>query len=190
MSDSVLEQALRRDDDTVTRHENIKVLNKNLENLVTVCERHPANVPALIQEYEGKIQQDIFLLTEIRKRLWEQRFEKQAYFTTFRQMKLLIQEGADMHNKLLEYRYDIRKSLTTQVSDDTRRFNSGRSSPLSMKLKKGAKLRGGLEITNGSGFEERGLVNKQMSWEEIWASISMRTGITEPEIFFQRLKNG
>jgi hypothetical protein len=28
-----------------------------------------------------------------------------------------------------------------------------------------------------------------MTWEEVWAMISIRTGIMEPEVFFQRIKN-
>ena len=190
MYDGAHESVQKREAESAQKFDAARVLNRNLQNLVLVCERHPANVPALIQEYENKLQQDIFLLREIKKRLWEQRFERQAFFSTFRQMKTLIQEGADMHTKLLEYRYDVRKSLTQQHVEDTKRFNAGRTSPTSGKLHRSGKTRKNETIASENSVEERALVSKQHSWEEIWASISMRTGITEPEIFFQRMNNG
>jgi hypothetical protein len=29
-----------------------------------------------------------------------------------------------------------------------------------------------------------------MSWEDTWSLVSARTGLIEPDIFFQRLNNG
>jgi hypothetical protein len=56
----------------------MKVLHKNLDNLLTLCQRHPANIPALVIEIEWKLSQDNYLLTTIRDKLWEHRLEKQV----------------------------------------------------------------------------------------------------------------
>ena len=75
------------------------MLHRNLTALYTMCVRHPANVPALIAEIDAKLEQDIYLISEIRSRLWEQKFEKQSHNENFKHLKGLIQEGADMHNR-------------------------------------------------------------------------------------------
>ena len=87
-----------------------------------MCHRHPANIPALITEIEWKLEQDNFLVTAIRDRLWEHMLEKQTYIDTFKHLKALIKEGAETHNKLLEYRYGVKKTLAHQSVEDQRKL--------------------------------------------------------------------
>jgi hypothetical protein len=93
-----------------------------LDNLLTLCQRHPANIPALITEMEWKLEQDNYLITAIKDRLFEHVLEKQAYFDTFKHMKNLIKTGTITHNKLLEYRYNTKKSLVNQGIDDEKKL--------------------------------------------------------------------
>ena len=92
------------------------------ENLLTLCNRHPANIPALITEIEWKLAQDKYLVKTIRDKLWEHRLEKQTYLETFKRLKSLIKEGAESHNKLLEHRYSVKKSLANQGFEDQRKL--------------------------------------------------------------------
>jgi hypothetical protein len=92
------------------------------ESLLTLCNRHPANIPALITEIEWKLEQDTYLVSCIQDKLWEHAMEKQTYLDTFKHLKSLIKEGAESHNKLLEYRYSVKKSLATQGIEDQKKL--------------------------------------------------------------------
>ena len=48
--------------------------------------------------------------------------EKQTYLDTFKHLKSLIKEGAESHNKLLEYRYSVKKSLAHQGIEDQKKL--------------------------------------------------------------------
>ena len=93
---------------------------RNIRNLTPYFNRHPANVPALITELQMKVEQDTYLLAEIKKRLWEQKFERQTHQINFRLLKNLVAEAVMMHNKLLEHKYEYKKALTTQAVEEER----------------------------------------------------------------------
>ena len=67
-----------------------------------------------------KVEQDTYLLAEIKKRLWEQKFERQTHQINFRLLKNLVAEAVMMHNKLLEHKYEYKKALTTQAVEEER----------------------------------------------------------------------
>ena len=89
---------------------------------MTLCKRHPANIPALIAEIEWKLEQDEFLLENIRNKLREHSLEKQSCADAFKHLKSLIKEGVESHNKLLEHRYSVKKSLMYQSIEDEKKF--------------------------------------------------------------------
>jgi len=196
--DDDLEAAIKREQEGAKKLEKCKQYNKNLHQLVLMCDRHPANVPALIIELQNKIELDAYLLSEIKKRLWEQKFERQTATNTFTSMKNLVADAVEMHNKLLEYRYSLRKDLTQQAIEDEKLLEMREQ----LRLKKNKKL---LETSNsvtslpgnnGKDKKDNNHPNaqekeqvKKMTWEETWSLIVSRTGILEPEAFFQRLNN-
>jgi len=195
--DSALTNMINREADSSKKFGNASDKNRNLKKLWLLCERHPANVPALIQEVETKLDQDKFLVKEIRNRLWEQKFERQTHNSCFKQMRKLAKDGAQMHTELLDYRLEMKRSLMEQQAEDQRRNNESR----------GAKTAGASGVRNGSGHFVLGNKSKTDAsddptlvvgdseearaarWENTWATITSRTGITEPEIFFQRYNN-
>ena len=122
--------------------------------MLTLCNRHPANIPALITEIEWKLEQDNYLVTAIRDRLWEHMLEKQTYVDTFKHLKALIKEGADTHNKLLEYRYSVKKTLAHQSVEDQRKLLLLQNGPqIPIKSRKVELPRGAqnLELGNQEG---------------------------------------
>lgn len=188
MYDGALEAAIKREADAQVKLEKVKNYNKNLVNLHMMCERHPANVPALITELQEKAELDAYLITEIKKRLWEQRFERQAHMINFRGVKSLVQEAVHMYNKLANYRQSYASELVTQVKEDERALASGSKS-------KSRRLRSN-QNNNSTSPDKMSLTEKddqpiqqKQSWEETWSIISSRTGIIEPEAFFQRMNN-
>lgn len=164
-------------------------LRDNLKKLHLMCERHPAHSPALIVELETKLKQDIYLLTEIKKRLWEQGFEFQSHQSNFRQAKTLVQRGVDMHTQLLEYRYEMKRHIQNQTAADakalTNRSNVRSSTQNSVQGENTSFDR----IDNNIAMENN-VDGSRSSWENTWQIITSRTGITEPDIFFERLNNG
>ena len=98
-------------------------------------------------------------MTAIRDKLWKHNLEKQTYADTFRHLKALIKEGAETHNKLLEYRYSVKKTLTNQgIEDQKKLLTLQNGAPMIMKFKKVEQLtqqtRGPtqhLELTAGAG---------------------------------------
>jgi len=188
--DDSLAEATRREQEASGKYESVKLLNKNLKRLSDMCTRHPPNVPALILEVEAKINQDVFLLAEIKKRLWEQKFEHQMHTSNYRIMQFLSHKGEKMHKELIDCRIKMKIGLTIQASEDERRLASASGGRSSGKTGKQPK-----SITNGSKEEthqeeEQVVQRSEESWDEMWSIISSRTGITEPDIFFQRLSNG
>jgi uncharacterized membrane protein YgcG len=192
------------------------MLHENMKSLLLMCDRHPAHCPALVLEIEEKLKQDQLLIAEIKKRLWEQSFEKQSHNSAFRRMKLLVQEGVDMHMKLLEYRYNMKRYLQNQTLEDAKTLNlretegvggggvGGGGGRRGGKKGEGGGGKGG--EGGGGGFyknSSRSLTSNSSilalqadregssaRWDDIWQIISSRTGITDPDIFFQRLNNG
>ena len=90
--------------------------------MVTLCNRHPANIPALIAEIEWKLEQDEFLLESIREKLRQHSLEKQSCADAFKHLKSLIKEGVESHTKLLEHRYSVKKSLMYQSIEGEKKF--------------------------------------------------------------------
>ena len=89
---------------------------------MTLCNRHPANIPALITEIEWKLEQDEYLLESIRNKLRQHSLEKQTCVDAFKHLKSLIKEGVESHTKLLEHRYSVKKSLMYQSIEDEKKF--------------------------------------------------------------------
>jgi hypothetical protein len=207
--DDSLDDAIKRETEATQKLEKIRQYNKNVRQLSLMCDRHPANVPALITEIESKVDLDTFLLSEIKKRLWEQKFERQTATNTFTSMKTLVADAVEMHNKLLEYRYSLRKDLTQQAAEDERLLEereqlrlkkmSKASTPLTNSLTgslgpNGLKGPGGANAAgnnpnSSSSNSLQAQIPKKRTWEETWSLIVQRTGILEPEAFFQRLNN-
>lgn len=48
--------------------------------------------------------------------------EEHSYLDTFKHLKSLIKEGAESHNKLLEYRYSVKRSLASQGIEDQKKI--------------------------------------------------------------------
>lgn len=219
--DDDLQSAVKRDQEATVKNENVKLYNKNLSELSLMCDRYPANVPALITELTNKIELDKLIIAEIKKRLWEQKFERQRYHITFHHMKSLIKEGVEMHNKLLEYRYSLRKDLTQQAIEDEKLLTQKNSNSLNKSAtsvannskvdlsnkklsesvasasvsSKQTKVVRGLSsstkpsniISNENAAAE--IASAPLTWEDKWSLISSKTGIMEPEAFFQRMNN-
>ena len=70
------------------------------------------------------MEQDAYLLEEIKKRLWEQKFERQTHQVNFRLLKSLVAEAVEMHNKLLEHKYEYKRTLTSQAVEEERNLNN------------------------------------------------------------------
>ena len=164
----------------------VLLVNRNLEDLYMMCLRHPANVPAVITELQAKLEEDKYLIAEIKARLWEQNFEKQAHMLSFRQMKNLVKDAVLMQDKLLEFRFNARKQLVAQAAEDEKALASGldklTTSPKSRAMR--AIKKNAEKIYSITSSNE-----KTSSWEETWSLISSRTGIIEPESFFERINN-
>lgn len=189
--DDAMADAKKRDVIAAEKYESVKLGNANLKQLSVMCDRHPPNVPSLILEIERKIAQDKFLLEEIKVRLWEQKFESLMHHSNFKIMKFLSKKGEHMHNQLLECRITMKVALSQQTIEMDRQ----REARIKADKKKAAKKTnslGGSLITSSSGAEEdeNSTVQPEADWADMWAIISGRTGITEPSVFFDRLRNG
>jgi len=187
---------------------NANVEHSLLRQLDIMCTRHPPHMPALIFEVESKIEQDIYLLAEIRKRLFEQHFEQQAHKVGFKEMKDLAAKGVEMYNKLLDFRLQTKQKMQENAAADLAASEAARIAEAQKGTRKKSKKvimnnsmdmsladAGGLLLENGSSImkenenpNEVGSGGAQ-TWETTWEMISSRTGITEPEIFFQRVEN-
>ena len=188
--DDLLNETKKRDEEASTKFNSVQLLNKNLKRLAAMCDRHPANVPALILEIEAKVEQDAYIIAEIKKRLWEQKFEQQMHQMNFKIMKFLQKKGEKMHTKLLEYRVDMKMALTLQQSGDERKLlETTQARTGGAKAKRPKMLLNGT-ARPGEGKEPESGGRAVQGWEEMWSVISSRTGIVEPEIFFMRLTNG
>jgi hypothetical protein len=190
--DDAMADAVKRDAIAANKYESVQLLNKNLKLLSMMCDRHPANVPALILEVEGKIEQDRFLLAEIKKRLWEQKFEHQMHISNFKMMKFLTKKGEKMHNQLLDYRIKMKMDLKKQA-DNYDRLNKAKETRKSKKKSRKEKVSSSLDSSvseeGDPNFPSEGDSDEQ-TWDEMWSIITSRTGITEPAVFFDRLRNG
>ena len=188
--DKDLQDTIKKEEEVTKKLARVKITNQNLKNVLLMCSRHPPENPALVAEVEHKLDQDAFLLAEIKARLWEQRFERQSHLASFRKMKALVQQGVDMHTKLLEYRYGMKRYLQTCAAEDSRviqQRSQKRSSVSKSSIRSNTNHMGTVEDEAVEEFENEERIN---NWQKTWQLISARTGITDPDIFFHRLNNG
>jgi hypothetical protein len=203
--DDALTDISKREKESAKRVESVKILNKNLKCISTMCERHPASFPSAIEDLKNKCLADDYLLHEIKQRLWEQKFERQTHEIYFKQMKELVAEGMEMQRQLLQYRVTARKNIAHQAQEDEKKIKNYDNTFLQnldvMKSRRqsisttahGNRRGSSMGKNHGDAKQSSGFQlskNQPKSWEETWSIISMRTGITEPEIFFHRFNNG
>ncbi|CAM9249871.1 unnamed protein product, partial [Ectocarpus fasciculatus] len=184
--DKDLQVARERDAEGAAKLEKSLFVNRNLKNLYVMCQRHPAHSPAIVFEVEKKLEQDAYLIHEIGIRLWEQKFEMQVHQTAFRKMKKLVKSGVKIHSQLLDYRYDKKRDLTNQQTMD-----------MSLAATSREKLRTRQQRTRQKKRNQENEISAEMDaemmlkgWQEKWSIISSRTGITDPDVFFERLNFG
>jgi len=190
-NDDALANAIKREAEGAAKLEKTLLVNRNLEDLHVLCLRHPANVPALITDLQTKIEEDTYLISEIKKRLWEQRFEKQAHLLTYKNMKSLVKEAVTMQDKLLEFRYKMGNQLKQQGEDERETISAGNDGrkTLTGYTPKSKSHRIRKQLTEKEFENEAVIPGKTKAWEEMWSVISARTGIIEPEAFFDRINN-
>lgn len=157
MYDDSLHIAVQREQEAQIKLQRAQLWNNNLKNLVLMCDRHPANVPALISELQEKLEFDNILLVEFRKRLWEQRFEQQTYFSTFRHMKNLVSDAVNMRDNILSLKEKLRDDLVVQAEEDERRILQSSSSGSLMSRQKSA---GAAGLNGLSGDDKSGSLRK------------------------------
>jgi uncharacterized coiled-coil DUF342 family protein len=193
--DDALTAAIKRESEGTGKLDKVLLVNRNLNDLYVLCLRHPANVPALITELQTKIEEDGFLISEIKKRLWEQRFERQAHNLTYKHMKNLVKEAVGMQDRLLEFRYNLRKQLTVQTQEDERALTLGRdgtqtaSGTRSVGKNKSSRNFRKESTEKEIDSNELAQPGKTRAGDDVWSVISSRTGIIEPEGFFDRINN-
>ena len=187
MYDKDLQGAAEREREAADKLEKVLFIHKNLKSLLVMCQRHPAHSPATIYEVEQKIAQDAYVIHEIKARLWEQKFEDQVHQVTFRKAKNLVKSGLHMHTKLLDFRYDKKRELQNQQTMDLSAANTRENQRTrdANQKSRAAKRSQNSEISFFLDEQER-----VKQWNEKWQIISSRTGITDPDIFFQRLNYG
>jgi hypothetical protein len=184
--DKDLHMARERDVDGASKLEQAMFVHTNLKSLLIMCQRHPAHSPAIIFEVEKKLEQDAYLIHEIGIRLWEQKFEMQVHQTAFRKMKNLVKGGVRMHSELLDYRYDKKRDLT---NEETRNLTLAATSREKMRTRQ-QRTRQKKRNQDNEISGERDVEGAYKAWHEKWSIISGRTGITDPDVFFERLNYG
>lgn len=186
--DKALKKAIDNENQAARKLDTTLLLNTNLKQLLIMCERHPAHCPALVVEIERKLEQDKYLLHEIKSRLWEQKFESQTHNSGFRIMKRLVQDGVAMHTALLEYRYAMKRHVQNQAADDAKQLALRAASSSSQRGNANKHTNRNYNRTDTVGHMEMDLGAN--GWDRNWHIISSRTGITDADIFFQRYNNG
>lgn len=210
--DDALNDIVKREKESAKKVESVKVLNKNLKNIVMMCDRHPASFPSAIEDLKQKVLSDNYLLQEIKQRLWEQKFERQTHEAYFKDIRRLVSEGTEMHKSLLQYRVTARKHIAHQAIEDEKRMKATENSIAQETGKMSANplrktsllsgvgsangTKGNTRTNHGKNGDGKGSVgfvlskNQPKNWEDTWAIISARTCITDPDIFFHRINNG
>ena len=184
--DSELTLTMTREEEASRKAENIMQINRNLLSLFAICERHPPNVPALITEILFKLDQDLFVINEIKSRLWEQNFEMGSHYTTFRDARRLLQKGSEMRGQLIGQREEVKTDLELQQYKENH---------FTIKSKAAAKsgeknlLHRSESPRKESSLKEDAAGLSTHTWAESWSCISSRTGILDANVFFQRFSN-
>jgi hypothetical protein len=191
--DDALAAAIKREAEGAAKLEKVLLVHRNLADLYVLCLRHPANVPALITDLQNKIEEDKFLISEIKKRLWEQRFERQAHNLSYKHMKNLVREAVAMQDRLLEFRFNMRKQLTVQQQEDERALTTGldggKTTAGGTNSPKNKSHRNFRKEDTEKEIDSEIVQPGKRAWEDVWSVISSRTGIIEPESFFDRITN-
>merc|ERR1711871_1523488 len=184
--DGTYAEVSRREQIATEKYHKTAKYHSNLANLYMICERNPPHMPALIKEVEDKLDQDADLLAEIKKRLWEQKFEHNTHIVKFKEMKALVREGVSMHEQLLEYRMQAKKRMQQQAAEDTALLNAKKNEGTFKTTKR--RMKDKEKSQDLSDAPEQNHSHETIdNWQEKWDVIATRTGIDDPNIFFKRI---
>jgi hypothetical protein len=119
----------------------------------------------------------------------EQSFERQSCHVNFRSMRSLVKQSLEMHTQLLEYRYRMKEHLEQATEADARMLTDKVLQQTSAVAHSHNMRRH--QHTQPAAADEKLVERARQAgqWRETWAFISMRTGITDPDVFFQGFKN-
>ncbi|KAJ1432489.1 hypothetical protein B484DRAFT_429886 [Ochromonadaceae sp. CCMP2298] len=104
-------------------------------------------------------------------------------------MKNLVKEAVAMQDKLLEYRYNMRKGLANQAQEDEKSLTMATGKSTSGLGAKSKPLPKAANPKNDKESEANAVPDEDRAWENTWSVISSRTGIIEPQAFFERINN-
>jgi hypothetical protein len=193
-----------REEESRLKKETSLLEEQKLKDIDRLCTRHPAHMPALVFEVEEKIEQDIFLLGEIRKRLFEQYFELNTHKVAFKDMKKLAAEKNNMQDKLLNLRYDGQRAMTQraqsdmaatqQAANDVRAKDERKLKSTRDKNSRALRRRMSTLQDNELNMSQSFTMTNEQSGELeltpinlVLDMIAARTGLSDPDVFFERV---
>ncbi|CAM9350220.1 unnamed protein product, partial [Phaeothamnion confervicola] len=97
-------------------------LARNFRAVLLMGDRHPAHCPPLVEELEIKLSQDRRLVTEIRRRLAEECYEKTAYRIDYAGMRAAVRQMAALQRSLVDARLRQHEALQRSNADDSERM--------------------------------------------------------------------
>merc|ERR1711871_1897575 len=185
--DGTYAEVSRREQIATEKYHKTAKYHSNLANLYMICEGHPPHMPALITEVENKLDQDADLIAEIKKRLWEQKFEHNIHKVKFKEMKVLVREGVKMHTQLVDYRMEMKKRMQKQAAEDTALLNATNEKKHEGTRRK--RISDNESLMSKENDEKDQYDEIMERWEDKWDVVASRTGIDDPNVFFKRIDN-
>ena len=185
--DGTYAEVSKREQIATEKYHKAAKYHANLANLQMICERHPPHMPALITEVENKLDQDADLIAEIKKRLWEQKFEHNIHKVKFKEMKVLVREGVKMHTQLVDYRMEMKKRMQKQAAEDTALLTATNEKKHEGTRRK--RISDNESLMSKENDEKDQYDEIMERWEDKWDVVASRTGIDDPNVFFKRIDN-
>uniref|UniRef100_A0A7S1U833 NACHT domain-containing protein n=1 Tax=Phaeomonas parva TaxID=124430 RepID=A0A7S1U833_9STRA len=167
-------------------HRKARILEHNLKSVLLMCERHPAHSPALVEELELKLHQDEMLCKEIRQKLRDETYERVTYEIDYTTMKNYTREAKGSLSKMLERREEQLANLTKATEFEATRTRRSKTGSRKGRPSKSILAKSLDADDNGVPDDEE---DWYLQWETKHQTIAAMTGITDPEVFFEKFNN-
>jgi hypothetical protein len=162
-----------------------------------MCERHPPGSDVLIGDLENQMKQDEVIITAVADRHRTALFESARTEASTQALLDAMEENSRIQHEILENLHTQREQMWSEKENARQRMKqrnlieaevAGDMSKRS-ENKLLAKDEGNNQKARLREQQNRSVSDSLAKWDKLWKSINERTGIADPQVFFEKFYN-
>jgi hypothetical protein len=176
---------------------NADLLSRNYRCVLLMCERHPPRSDVLVEDLENQMKQDEVIIDAVQKRLRTAMFESSRTEASAQELLDAMEENSRIQHEILENLHTQREQLWNEKENVKQRMKKRQliEKDVAGDMGKGQEARlQKKDVSVSMKQVHREQQNRKMSdsmakWDKLWKTINERTGIADPQVFFEKFHN-